>query len=167
MKNKLLYLIITALILTGLFINSCKKDSQDSIAITLSAGNWQLSSVRVTTTVGDTIKLDTTYNTVCDSPQVLKFNLDNTCTYKNFNCVKQPTAVGHWSLTPNRLFLNCDIVCKDTTATGTSKPFSYAQIYNAGDYSLVLITGDIQNFVSSKKRTVVRYGFIKQKTAVQ
>ncbi|MDB5158872.1 MAG: hypothetical protein JWR50_3579 [Mucilaginibacter sp.] len=167
MKNKLSYLIIAALILTGLFINSCKKDSQNSIATILSAGAWQLSSVRVITTVGDTTKLDTTLNAVCDTTQVLTFNIDQTCTYSNFNCKHQPTARGHWSLTANRLFLNSDIVCQDTTAAGSSKPFSYAQIYNVGDYSLVLITGDIQNFVSSKKRTTMRYGFIRQKTAVQ
>jgi|EndMetStandDraft_4_1072995.scaffolds.fasta_scaffold331329_2 hypothetical protein len=167
MKNKLPFLFISGLILINLLSNSCKKDKQNNIAALFSSGSWQLASVRYTISVGDTIKLDTILNTTCDTTQVFTFKDDKTCTYTNFNCIHQPTASGNWALSENNLFLNSDIVCKDTTKVGSSKPFANAQIYNIGQYSLVLLTGDIQNYTINTKRKVIRYGFVKQKAATQ
>jgi hypothetical protein len=165
MKNKLPLLIISGLILINLLSNSCKKDNVNNIETILSSGAWQLSSVRITYSVGDTTKLDTALNTLCDTTQVFTFNADKTCTYTNFNCKHQPTGSGHWAITANKLFLNSDIVCQDTTAAGKSRPFTNAKIDNAGQYSLVLLTGDIQNYTITTKRKVVRYGFVRQKAA--
>jgi hypothetical protein len=162
MKNKLPLLIISGLMLINLLSNSCKKDNTNNIETILSAGAWQLSSVAVTYSVGDT-SLVVPLNTNCDTTQVLTFNADKTCTYTNFNCKHQPTAGGHWAITANKLFLNSDIVCQDTTAAGKSTPFTNAKIDNAGQYSLVLLTGDIQNYTTTTKRKVVRYGFVRQK----
>lgn len=167
MKNKLPFLFISGLILINLLSNSCKKEKSNYIENLFSSGPWQLASVRYTISIGDTIKLDTTLNTICDTTQVFTFKEDKTCTYTNFNCIHQPTASGHWALTENNLFLNSDIVCKDTTAVGSSKPFANAQIYNIGQYSLVLLTGDIQNYNINTKRKVIRYGFVRQKAAAQ
>jgi hypothetical protein len=167
MKNKLPFLFISGLILINLLSNSCKKDKQNNIADLFSSGSWQLASVRYTISVGDTIKLDTTLNTTCDTTQVFTFKEDKTCTYTNFDCIHQPTASGNWALSENNLYLNSDIVCKDTTKVGSSKPFANAQIYNIGQYSLVLLTGDIQNYTINTKRKVIRYGFVKQKAAAQ
>jgi hypothetical protein len=167
MKNKLPFLLILALLLTGLVINSCKKEQQGTVESLFSSGAWQLASVQYKITVGDTSKLDTTLNTTCDSTQIFTFKSDHTCTYTNFDCIAQPKATGHWSLTENQLFLRSDMLCKDTTLAGSSKPFSNAQIINVGQYSLVLLTGDIQNYTSNTRRTVIRYGFVRQKAAVQ
>jgi hypothetical protein len=167
MKNKLPFLLVLALILTGLVINSCKKEQHGTVETLFSSGAWQLASVQYKISVGDTVKLDTLLNTTCDSTQILTFKSDHTCTYTNFNCLPQPKASGQWSLTDNQLFLRSDMVCKDTTATGSSKPFANAQIINVGQYSLVLLTGDIQNYTSTTRRTVIRYGFVRQKAAVQ
>ena len=167
MKNKLPFLFVLALLLTGVVINSCKKAQQGTVESLFTSGSWQLASVQYKITVGDTTKLDTTLNTTCDSTQILTFNTDHTCTYTNFDCLPQPKAKGRWSLAQNQLFLYSDMVCKDTTAAGSSKPFANAQIINVGQYSLVLLTGDIQNFTTTTRRTTVRYGFVRQKAAVQ
>jgi hypothetical protein len=166
MKNKLSYLLIPAIISIALFINSCKKDNQSSINTLLTRGAWQLSSVRITESVGDTVKLDTTLNT-CDTTQLFTFYADNTCTYTNFNCKRQPIAKGNWNLTPNRLFLASNIVCQDTTAAGSSKPFTYCAINTLGNYSMVLYTGDIVNYTTTSRRRILRYGFVRQKASTQ
>lgn len=168
MKYKLPLLLIPVLLLVGLMVNSCKKEPRNSLQTLLSSGGaWQLASVRYTISVGDTIKLDTTLNTNCDTTQIFTFNPDNSCLYTNFNCKKQPTARGRWTLSQNRIFLNSTIVCQDTTAAGSSTPFSNAQIINLGQYSLVLLTGDIQNYNNNARRKVIRYGFVRQKAATQ
>jgi len=167
MKNKLPLLIISGLVLINLVSNSCKKETKRSIATLFASGKWQLASVNLTISVGDTIKLDTTLNTLCDKTQIFTFNADNTCTYTNFNCLDQPVASGHWSLSSNQLFLFSDMVCKDTTALGSSKPFASAQIFNIGEYSLILRTGDVQFYTSTTRRRVVRYGFVRQKANAQ
>ncbi|MBC7400034.1 MAG: hypothetical protein H7289_08820 [Mucilaginibacter sp.] len=167
MKNKLPFLFISGLILINLLSNSCKKDKQNNIEALFSSGSWQLASVRYTISVGDTIKLDTVLNTKCDTTQVFTFKEDKSCTYTNFDCIHQPTAKGNWALSANNLFLSSDIVCKDTTKVGSSKPFTNSQIYNIGQYSLVLLTGDIQNYTINTKRKVIRYGFVRQKAAAQ
>ncbi len=160
MKKK--YLLLLLIIITGLIINSCKKTGQSPIAALFTGGTWQLASIQITKYVGNTQVSDTTLNDTCS--QYFTFNKDNTCTYTNFNCITQPTAQGTWTLTPNQLFLNADMVCKDTSATGSSKPFLNAQIFNLGQYSMVLNTGDIApNYSLTQPRTIVQYGFIRQK----
>jgi hypothetical protein len=108
---------------------------------------------------------DTTYSIECT--QKFIFNADKTCTYTNFDCKDQPTANGHWQLTSDRLFLESNVVCQDTTAAGSSKPFLYSSISSVGRYSMVLLTGDIVNYNNSAIRRVVRYGFVRQNTTTQ
>ena len=166
MKHKLPLLLIPVLLLVGLLVNSCKKEPRNSLETLLTTGGaWQLASVKYTISVGDTLKLDTTLNTDCDTTQIFTFNMDGSCLYTNFNCRPQPTARGRWTLSQNRLFLNSTIVCQDTTLAGSSKPFANAQIVNLGQYSLVLLTGDIQNYNNNARRKVIRYGFVRQKAA--
>ena len=162
MKYKLSYLILTGLILTSLFINSCKKEDKSNIPHLLTTGAWQLASVQVQNYIGDSNISTDTLNTDCDTTQLFTFNMDNTCTYTNFGCKEQPTATGTWSITANKLFLNADITCQDNA--GTLKPFLNAQIINLGQFSLVLQTGDIDPYYSAtQKRTITRYGFIRQR----
>jgi hypothetical protein len=163
MKSKIPLLFVLGLVLINLLSNSCKKDNQTSIQSLLSNGNWQLASVYRAQYVGDTLKHIDTLNTLCDTTQIFSFASDNTCTYTNFDCVHQPRASGHWSLSTDQLYLTSDIVCKDTTAAGSSKPFLNAQVFNLGQFSLTLRTGDIQNYTQSTKRKVMRYGFVRQK----
>jgi len=165
MKKKRLYILIPVLILTGLFANSCKRTLDSDIPDLLVEGSWQLSSVRITVSRGDTVKLDTTYAINCN--QTFTFYSDKTCTYTNFDCLDQPTAKGHWQLGGNRLFLQSDVVCQDTTATGSSKPFTYCSINTLGRYSMVLLTGDFINYNNSALRRVVRYGFVRQKATAK
>jgi hypothetical protein len=167
MKYKIPLFIIVGLILINLVSNSCKKDKQSSIQTLFTNGKWQLASVEETITVGDTTKLDTLLNVKCDTTQLFTFNTDYSCTYTNFDCLHQPTASGHWSLSADQLYLNCDIMCKDTTAAGSSRPFTTAQINTIGPYSLILLTGDVQNYTSATKRKVIRYGFVRQKSSIQ
>ncbi|QEM08096.1 DUF5004 domain-containing protein [Mucilaginibacter rubeus] len=157
------------LISIALIVNSCKKDNLSHIPGLL-AGNWQLASITVTNYVGDAqVSLDT-LNQTCQDTQLFTFNADNSCSYTNFQC-RSDTAKGRWSLTANKLFLISDMVCKDTTKAsgGTSKPFENTKIVTLGNYSLVLETGDVEpNYSATKKRRIMRYGFIRQKvTATQ
>lgn len=166
MKYKLPFVLFFGLLAVNLLVNSCKKEQRNTLENLLTTGGaWQLASVKYTQFAGDTVKFDTTLNTDCDTTQIFTFNADNSCTYTNFNCKIQPTARGGWTLSPNRLFLNSNIVCQDTTAVGSSKPFLNAQIVNLGLYSMVLLTGDIQNYNNNTKRKVIRYGFVRQKAA--
>ncbi|UOE50411.1 DUF5004 domain-containing protein [Mucilaginibacter sp. SMC90] len=153
----------------ALIVNSCKKDNLSHIPGLL-AGNWQLASITVTNYVGDAqVSLDT-LNQTCEDIQLFTFNADNSCSYTNFQC-NPDTVKGRWSLTDNKLFLISDIVCKDTTKAsgGTSKPFENTKIVTLGNYSMVLETGDVEpNYSATKKRRIMRYGFIRQKiTATQ
>jgi hypothetical protein len=167
MKTKIPFLFVSGLLLINLLSNSCKKDAQTSIQTLFTTGKWQLATVNTTITVGDTVKYADTLNANCDTTQLFTFNADNTCTYTNFDCKHQPTASGHWSLSSDQLFLISDVKCQDTTAVGTSKPFALAKIENIGQYSMVLTTGDIQNFTSNTRRKVLRYGFIRQKASAK
>lgn len=152
----------------NLLSNSCKKEQRNTLPVLLTTGGaWQLASVQYTILVGDTVKLDTALNIDCDKTQIFSFTADNNCTYTNFNCKAQPTARGRWQLSQNRLFLNSTIVCQDTTAAGSSKPFENAQLVNLGQYSMVLRTGDLINYNNGARRKVIRYGFVRQKAAAQ
>jgi hypothetical protein len=163
MNNKRLFLLVTGLAI-ALVINSCKKSGQNPIESLFTGGTWQLASVQVSNYIGNTLVSSQTLTDSCKATQFFTFNSDNTCTYTNFDCINQTSASAKWSLAPNQLFLMADVVCKDTSATGTSMPFIYAQIINLGNYSLVLNTGDIQpNFSLTKPRTIIQYGFIREK----
>ncbi|CAN5274845.1 hypothetical protein BH09BAC6_BH09BAC6_09050 [soil metagenome] len=163
MKYKIPSLLLLGAIVI-LLVNSCKKDTQTSLQALFTTGTWQLASVQVYHYTGNSQTSTDTLNTNCNLIQLFTFNKDKTCTYTYFDCLDQPTATGQWALTPNQLFLNATVTCKDTTAAGSSRPFINAQILDLGDYSMVLQTGDIQpNYSATKKRTIVRYGFIRQK----
>lgn len=153
------------LIVSGIFISSCKRQLDSDIPDVLVNGAWDLSSIRITVNRGDTVKLDTTYSINCK--QTFTFNSDKTCTYTNFDCKDQPVAKGGWELVGNRLFLVSNIVCQDTTAAGSSKPFTYCSINTLGRYSMVLLTGDFISYNNSALRRVVRYGFVRQKASAQ
>ncbi|MBK0380576.1 DUF5004 domain-containing protein [Mucilaginibacter segetis] len=165
MKKYIRSFLLFALLGVCMLTNSCKKDKQSTIQHLLTTGVWQLATLQVNHYKGDSKISTDTLNTACDTTQIFTFNDDNTCTYTNFDCLPQPTAHGTWQLSSTKLYLNSDIVCQDTTAAGSSTPFANAQIVNLGDFSLVLQTGDIENYYSSTQpRTITRYGFIRQKT---
>jgi hypothetical protein len=157
-------LLILAVLIIALVINSCKKNTQSPIHALFTGGRWQLASVFAFHYIGNTQVSTDTLNTTCDSAQYFTFNANNTCTYTNFDCIPQSPPSAAWSLTPNQLFLVANVVCKDTTAAGSSMPFANAAIQNLGQFSLILLTGDIQpNYSLTKPRRIVQYGFIRQK----
>lgn len=161
MKNKHSLLLIAGFLMS-MVINSCKKDNQNTIQMLFTHGYWQLAFVTETYFTGNTTVSTDTLNTNCNLTQKFTFNINGSCTYTNFDCVSQPVATGQWSLTTNQLYLQSNVVCKDTSLAGSSKPFSNAQINNLGQYSLVLITGDIQpNYSLTKPRRQIQYGFIR------
>lgn len=165
MKN-VPFIFILCLLVLSVLCNSCKKATQSSIASLFSKGNWELATVIVTVSVGTNRESEDTLNTTCDKKQIFAFKDDHTCTYTNFHCKDQPTASGSWSLSQDQLYLKSDIVCQDTLS-GTSKPFENAQIETLGQYAMVLVTGDIQNYSATQRRTVRRYGFVRQKLITQ
>jgi hypothetical protein len=163
MKKRHLLLLLSGM-LVALVINSCKKDNQTAIKSLFTGGTWQLASVTATNYTGNTETSTETLNDSCSTTQFFTFNADNTCTYTNFDCITQAPPSASWTVTPNQLFLNANVVCKDTTAAGSSIPFANAQIINLGQFSLILQTGDIApNYSLTKKRRIVQYGFIRQK----
>jgi hypothetical protein len=160
MKTKRPLLLIASLLLIALIINSCKKDKQTTIAALFTTGKWELASEQVTFLTGSSTD-STRIITLCDSAQYFKFNTDNTCTYNYFDCTVQPISTGKWSLAQNQLYLQADITCKDSTAASV-QPFANAQIYNLGQFSLILKTGDIEpNYSLTKKRIITQYGFVR------
>lgn len=161
-KCSLLFLLCASFLSINLVVSSCKKNNQTSIKPLFTNGSWQLASIIVFNFIGNTQVSADTLNTNCNLIQIFKFSA-NTCTYTNFDCLTQPIASGQWSLSPNQLYLQAGVVCKDTTAAGSSMPFSNAAIINLGHFSLVLKTGDIQtNYSLTKHRRIVQYGFINQ-----
>ena len=157
-------MFLTAALIAILVINSCKKDNQGSIQTLFTGGTWQLASVMAYNYIGNSQTSIDTLNSKCTLTQFFTFNKDNTCTYINFDCITQTTTNATWSLTPNQLILNAQVICKDTTAVKSSKPFENAQIINLGQFSLILQTGDIQpNYSLTKKRRIIQYGFVRQK----
>lgn len=166
MKNKLPLLFILGLVTINLLSNSCKKENSSNIPHLLTTGVWQLASIQVYNYVGNAQTGDPdTLNTDCDKTQFFTFKTDNTCSYTNFDCLDQ-TSTGTWTLTENKLYFNSDMVCTDTIAgggTGKVTPFKNTQIYNLGNYSMVLQTGDVEpNYSPTKRRQIVRYGFVRQ-----
>jgi len=174
MKNKkIVFFLLTALALTGLGVNSCKKDSSGNVQMFLTHGSWQLASVLVINYLGTSqVGTTDTLNTNCDSTQLFTLNTNNTCTYTNFECIPQKSS-GSWSLSNNQLLLRSNMMCADTLKGGISdpnkvQPFINTQIINCGQYSLVIQTGDINVFVTSTtRRRIVQYGFVHQITNTQ
>jgi hypothetical protein len=162
-KNAHYLLLLSSFLIMGMVVNSCKKSNQSPIQALFTGGRWELASVMATNYIGNQqISMDT-LNVNCDSTQYFIFNTDNTCTYTNFDCIPQKPAAAAWSLSPNELVLDAQVVCKDTTLAGSSKPFSNAEIENLGQFSLVLLTGDIApNYSLTQKRRVVTWGFIRE-----
>jgi hypothetical protein len=162
MKKIRLFFMFSGL-LTCMMLNSCKKTGQSSIQALFTGGTWQLASVMAFNYVGNTQISTDTLNNTCQFPQYFTFQTNNTCTYTNFDCIPQAPSAASWSLSPNQLYLDAEVVCKDSTATRTSKPFSNAKIVNLGRFSLILQTGDFQpNYSLTKKRRIVQYGFIRK-----
>ena len=160
LKNKYALLLLLGL-MAALGINSCKKSSQSPIHALFTGGSWQLASVLAFNSIGNSLISTDTLNISCSLVQQFTFN-SSTCTYTNFDCLTQSPAAAAWSLAPNQLFLDAEVVCKDTTLAGSSKPFQNAKIVNLGQYSMILQTGDIQpNYSLTKPRRVVQYGFIR------
>jgi len=169
MKNNKLIFFLAILVLTaaGLIINSCKKDNQNYIETLLTRGKWQLASVLVYNKVGSSVVRVDTLNTNCDSTQIFSFNSNGTCTYTNFECIPQKTS-GSWTLSSDQLTLNSNMLCTDTLTDGTGAiaptkgmPFQNTQLYNVGQYSMVLRTGDINILVTSTTRSrIIQYGFV-------
>jgi len=166
MKNKPTIFVLVGFVLVGLLVNSCKKESQDPIQQLFTGGTWELASVVASYYTGETQDSIVTLNSdsVCHLQQYFTFNANNTCTYTNYDCLTQSPPAATWSLTQNQIYLQANVVCKDTTAKGSSMPFAYAQIENLGQYSLVLNIGDIQpNYSLTQLRVIYTYGFIRQK----
>ncbi len=165
MKYKNLLLIVP-FVLVAMVVNSCKKDTQGHIATLFTGGTWQVASVTAYHFTGNTLDSTQVLDTACTRSQFFTFNTDNTCTFTNYDCIEQTPASAKWTLTPDQLYLEASVVCKDTTAAGTSTPFANARILNLGQFSLVLQIGDIAtNYSLTKKRLILQYGFIRQKTA--
>jgi hypothetical protein len=165
MRYKTPLIFLSGVALIGLAINSCKKDTSGTIPTLFTQGKWQLASVLRTRTNGNITVIDT-LNATCDSTQVFTFNTDNTCSYTNFDCIQQ-SKTGTWSLTPDQLTLQAAVTCDDSTSLHSSQPFGNAQIVTLGLYSMVLQTGDYDIIPTpTNKTTVVRWGFIRQKTSI-
>ena len=165
MKNKRIFLFLLSLVVVSIGVNSCKKQSQSPIQQLFTGGFWELASITATYYTGNQQDSVVSLNsdTVCHATQKFTFLSNNTCTYTNFDCLTQTTAAASWSLTSNQLYLQANVVCKDTTAKGSSMPFAYAQIENLGEFSLILNIGDIApNYSLTQKRVIYQYGFIRQ-----
>jgi len=152
--------------LSGWIISSCKKTDEGSYTNVFLAGGreWQLASQQVSLFHGDTLKRTDTLNRTCTQNQVFDFNNDGTCSYTNYSCITQ-TAQGTWQMTTqDSLLLRSNILVKDTSATGSSRPFAHAQIVNLGQNSLVLqaiITDTLRKTpVVVLRRRITRYAFI-------
>jgi hypothetical protein len=172
MKNKILFFFIAMLLLTGIAVNSCKKDNNSSIQTLFTTGRWQLASVLVYHYLGSSQTSVDTFNTTCDTTQYFTFPNNNTCTYTNYHCVHQDIATGTWSLTHDQLFLLVNITCTDTLPGGSATthvhPFGYTKILALGPYSMILQTGDIgAYYTSTTKRTVYQYGFVHLTTTTK
>jgi hypothetical protein len=166
MKNKRVLFFLLGVVGIGLVVNSCKKQTQNPVEQLFVGGQWQLASVTASYYTGNALDSTVTLNsdTVCHQQQYFTFYANNTCTYTNFDCLTQSPAAASWSLTGNEVYLQAGVVCKDTTAKGSSMPFAYAEIVNLGQYSLVLNIGDIQpNYSLTQLRVIYQYGFVRQK----
>ena len=168
MKHKIIFLFTACLLLTGIAVNSCKKDNNTSIQTLFTTGRWQLASVLVYHYLGSSQTSIDTFNTTCDSTQFFTFPTNTTCAFTNYHCITQLTT-GSWSLSRDQLYLMVNMTCLDTLAGGKgTKPtpvFAYTKIMTLGPYSMILQTGDIgAYYTSTTKRTIYQYGFVHQTT---
>ncbi len=164
MKKTLILCSLAAALFMGFMVNSCKK-SADYLPTLLTNGQWQLASVLVFHYIGSTLEKVDTLNTNCNLTQIFQFTTNNNCTYTNFDCLSGTTGSGQWSFSTDHLYLNTTMVCRDTTAAGSSVPFQSSRIINLGQFSLVLQTGDLETFYPpTKVRTIKQYGFVRLKT---
>lgn len=162
MKRSLTILLIT--LLTGISTNSCKKQEIGYVNTWLTASPWQLASIYVYRYQGSLLLETDTLNTTCLLKQTFKFSTDQSCSYQNYIC-RQGTSTGKWKFSDDKLTLISDMICKDTIGgrDTTLAPFKNAQIMNLGSYSLVLQTGDVNQFYTANtKRVIKRYSFIHQ-----
>lgn len=163
MRNKVLLFCVLGAIIIGFTTNSCKKSNQNYLQTLLTDGHWQLASLTVEQKRNDTTLLKDTINPLCNLTQTLTFNNNGTCTYTNFDCMPQ-AVTGHWSLSADHLYLQSDLKFQDTTAIVNPVPFTNAQIFNLGQYSLVLQTGDLGIYHPPNTiLTVFKYGFVRVK----
>jgi hypothetical protein len=166
MRKRRIFYFLAAMVLIGVVLNSCKKDTQSPIEQLFTGGQWQLASVVATYWTGNTVDSTVTLNsdTVCHMQQYFTFFTNNTCTYTNYDCLTQSPPAAAWSLASNQVYLQANVMCKDTTAKGSSTPFADAEIVNLGQFSLVLEIGDIQpSYSLTQKRITTQYGFVRQK----
>jgi hypothetical protein len=161
MNKRISFWYLPVLLLIALAVNSCKKTDQSNIPNLLTTRQWELGSLLVFHYIGDAQQPTDTIT--CDTTQIFRFFKDGACTYTNFNCA-EPIATGSYSLSSTKVVLLADLTFRDTTLTGTARPFANAQISNLGDFSMVLETGDTQAYYTSNQpRTIYRWGFIRQK----
>lgn len=154
MKYKFFLLLLCGLGITTMLTNSCKKDNSDQLSYFLTNGTWSLASQMVFHYVGDTLKKTDTITLACT--QKLVFNTNGTSQYQNYNC-NNSSGSGNWNINQDNLTVQSPIIIgKDTL-------FKNAQIINLGQYSMVLQTGSISSYYTSKTvRQITRYGFIHQ-----
>lgn len=164
MNIKKSYILLAGTLLLGLVFNSCKKEKTDNIRNLFTTGKWQLGTVIEYKLLGNQELSKDTIE--CDSAQIFKFNDDMTCSYSNFDC-SATTVNGKWSLSDTRLFLFANITYPTATSTGSTQPFINSRISNLGEFSMVLETGDLQNYyTATDRRTIRRWGFIRIKPNV-
>lgn len=129
----------------------------------LADGQWQLASVQVFNYTGAIENSVDTLNTACPNTQTFTFNTNGTCTYTNFDCIQQ-SAIGHWSLSQDKLYLMSDVKLQDTVASDNSLPFHNARIINLGQYSLILQTGYLNTYYPpNQTRVIYEFGFVRVK----
>lgn len=148
---------------------SCKKNDQNYLNTLLTDGHWQFASLVVNKFHGDTSISSDTIFANCSLAQNFTFNANGTCTYTDFSCLQQ-TATGHWAFSKDYLYLMSDMAAQDTlssdtTINGSYMPFKNARIVNLGQYSLVLKTGDLQQYYApNQPRTINVFGFVRVKS---
>lgn len=151
--------------LGGWLISSCKKEDEGSyVNVFLAGREWQLASQQLSLYHGDTLKRTDTLNRECPQNQVFNFNSNGNCTYTNYSCIAQ-SVQGTWQITTqDSLLLRSNILLKDTSAKGSSRPFAHAQIVNLGQNSLVLqsiVTDTLRRVPTTVlRRRITRYAFI-------
>jgi hypothetical protein len=154
MKYKFSFLLLFIIAAVVLVSNSCKKDNGDQLSYFLTNGTWSLASQQVFHYVGDNLMKTDTITLACT--QKLTFNSNNTALYQNYKC-NNSSGTGEWNITTDNLTIQSPIII------GTDTLFKNSQIVNLGQYSLVLQTGSISPYYTSKTvRTITRYGFIHQ-----
>jgi hypothetical protein len=161
MNNKKIFLLLAGLLTVCFFFNSCKKEKQSSIPGLFTYGVWRLGSIQEAKYLGgEQTDLDTlNVKTI----QTFKFNSDQTCSYTNFDD-KTGTVSGTWSLSDTQLYMFANMTFPYITTAKTNQPFINCRIVTLGEFSMVIQTGDIQNYYNpTDVRTIRTYGFVRIK----